>query len=399
MGCHHHGHTHDDEGCAQDLDKDPIRIPGSPFWNVFKRFGRDEMIALAISTVGTTIIALFAVPVAVLAFVGPVIEKVGFFPAHIKEALGFYRSAPKEHRRNLWFYLRRALKNSAVSLIEDVLIHDPLYIILFLILSLYPGIPVWLIATFSFLAAVVAVAWLEVTWHEVRYRLFQRKARRAGFKKGSYLESRFLLNLTSSSAKEIVEKLQIGLKLTPNEKRVYHDTYFRNELPSFSGRYPVLRLRERTLGNCDSPTVSDKEHLQEVQRMQTIQMVYSRPQEEQEKQHDQFRFFPIRKEKFYFYLNYPMPEKMADIKEAKVREILRAGELSKQIIFHRTVMRDESKELLVTVDTPLNDETCCVIELKVYDNAYLLIHAMRFVMTEFPATQTTIPKSELAFFG
>ena len=31
----------------KELAKDPIVVPGSPFWEVFKRFGRDEAIAIA----------------------------------------------------------------------------------------------------------------------------------------------------------------------------------------------------------------------------------------------------------------------------------------------------------------------------------------------------------------
>lgn len=389
MSHHHHGHEHHEE-CHQDLSEEPIRLPGSPFWNVFKRFGRDEMIALVINTVGTTIIGLFAVPLALLAFVGPVIEKIGFFPAHIKEAVELYRSTPKNHRRSLWSYLKKAMKNGSVSLFEDLLIHDPLYILLFVALSIYPGIPVWLIAAVSFIAAIIAVSWLEVTWHEIRYRLFQWKLKRAGFGKDSYFEARFFLHSDGEETKELVEKLREGLKLSEPKELEYRDTYFTNHFPKFSGRVPILRLRERTLGNCDAQTVSKKN--------QTVQIVYARAQEEQEKKVDQFRFFLISKEKFYYRLSATMPQTIGEIRNSKIETLLKAGKEHKRVVFRRTLMRDESKKLLVTVDAPTNENHHCVIEIKARDNPNLLISAMRFVMTEFPATQTTMPKSELSFF-
>lgn len=348
------------------------------------------MIALVINTVGTTIIGLFAVPLALLAFVGPVIEKIGFFPAHIKEAIELYRSTPKNHRRSLWSYLKKAMKNGSVSLFEDLLIHDPLYVLLFLGLSLYPGIPVWLIAAASFIAAIVTVAWLEVAWHEVRYRLFQWKLKRAGFGKDSYFEARFFLHSDGEKTKELIEKLREGLKLSDPKELEYCDTYFTNTLPKFSGRVPILRLRERTLGNCDAQTASKKN--------QTVQIVYARAQEEQEKKVDQFRFFLISKEKFYYRLNEPMPKTIEEIRNSKVKNLLKAKEEHKQVIFRRTLMHDETKKLLLTIDEPTKETHHCVIEIKARNNPNLLISAMRFVMTEFPATQTTMPKSELSFF-
>lgn len=399
---HHHGHSHGEKECQQqDLSGEPIRLPGSPFWNVFKRFGLDEMIALAINTIGTTIIGMFAVPMALLAFVGPVIEKIGFFPAHIVEAFKLHRSIPKERRRSLGHYLWKAIKSGSVSLVEDLLVHDPLYILLFLGLSLYPGIPIWLITICSFLAAVVVVAWLEVAWNESRYWFFRRKAQKVGFDKDKYFETRFFLDVPIEGVPTIIEKMRAGLKLSIDDTLEYRDTYFLNDLPKFSGRSPVLRLRERALGASDRrwQVLKHKPHLQAAGKMQTIQMVYARAYEEQEKRLDQFRFFLIRKEKFYFLLDYLMPAGLESIQESRVRGLLKsAGKPYKQVAFRRVVMRDDSKDLLVTVDAPSNTEHHCVIELKVRTKTYLLVQAMRFVMTALPVTQTTMPKSELTFF-
>ena len=153
---------------------------------------------------------------------------------------------------------------------------------------------------------------------------------------------------------------------------------------------PILRLRERTLANGDDPKIRGKNR--------TVQIVYARAQEEQEKKFDQFRFFLIQKEKFYYRVGEPMPTSIEEIKNSDIQKLLKAEEEYKQVVFCRTLTRDESKELLVTVDAPTKENSHCVIELKARNNQNLLISAMRFIMTELPATQTTMPKSELSFF-
>ena len=62
-----------------------IKLPGSPFWNVFKRFGRDEIIALFVNVLGTSIAGIWIFNNLLLSIIGPVIEKIGFFPGHFHE--------------------------------------------------------------------------------------------------------------------------------------------------------------------------------------------------------------------------------------------------------------------------------------------------------------------------
>src|SRR5437868_2011220 len=103
----------------------PILLPGNPIWNVFKRFGRDEFIALTINTIGTVIMSFFTQSILLLSVTGPVIEKIGFFPAYLWEAITTYRTTPKKQRKNLTHYLKQAVKRGSVSLAEDICVHDP----------------------------------------------------------------------------------------------------------------------------------------------------------------------------------------------------------------------------------------------------------------------------------
>ncbi len=395
---HHHGHAHGHHERTEYRDGELIRLPGSPFWNVFKRFGRDEMIALAISVVGTTLVGLFTASTVILAFVGPVVEKIGFFPAHIYEATGLYRATTPKDRKSFLSYFIRALKNGSVSLIEDLLVHDPVYVLLFFGLSFYPGVPLWLAASTSFLVAVVIVAWLEVGVTEARYAFFKRRMLKSGFGVDSYLEARFLIQ-SHADREEILSRLRSGLNLKFIETLDYHDRYFGNSLPSFSGRDPVVRLRQRTLGPRKNKLIENLAKMLSTGNMQTVQAVYTRPQEEFTTRFDQFRFFPVRKDKFYWFIDeVGMPDCASELPK-EVRRLIRAGEHDKELFFRRTILLDEDEALYVAIDTPYKGQDGCIIELKIRKDSKKLLAAMRFVMTEFPVQHTTRTKSELPLFA
>ena len=141
---------------SKKLAEEPIKIPQNPFWEVFRRFGRDEAIAMIINVIGTLIISFFtAIPI-LLSVAGPVIEKIGFFPANFIEARKIYKTTPKNQRKHLFHYIKKAMKRSFTSLTEDILVHDPLYIFfMFFGIIIYPVIPVWILAVISFILAVI----------------------------------------------------------------------------------------------------------------------------------------------------------------------------------------------------------------------------------------------------
>lgn len=377
------------------VDQEPIRLPGSPFWNVFKRFGRDEMIALLVNVSATLALGFFTSSAILLAFAGPVIEKVGFFPAHIWEGVQGYRHAP-HHERAPWHrYAKDALKGGSVSLMEDLLLHDPLYVVLFLLLSLYPGVPLWIISSMSFIIAVVGVAWIEVAWTEARYSALKKRLLAAGMSVDEYREARFYIR-SGTKPETVVAKLQEGFGMRTIESLTYRDRYFVCRLPRFSGRAPILRLRQRTAGK-SSERYNHLEHVAKTGFMQSLQLVYIRPQEESSGRLEQFRFFSVRKDKFYFPLDMEMPERMEGIGNPKLLKLLRAGAERKRVEFERTILLDETKALYAGVDWK-DDGEGCIIELKIRKELPLFLSAMRFVMRELPVTHTTMQKTELQLF-
>ncbi len=370
------------EYLSKEFADKPIYVPGSPFWNVFKDFGKDELIALIINVLGTIVFGFFTKNVFILSFAGPIIEKVGFFPAHFKEALNIYKTTPLKQRKKLQWYLKRAFKNSSTNLSKDVFLHDPLYIFfMFLGFSLYSGIPVWLLSLSSFLIAIALVSLVEVIYKEVKYLNFKRRMVKKGFEVESYYESRFLISAKEDPQKIIKKAIQT-FKLNKHKELRYKDLYFENDLWEFSGRTPQIRLRERY----------GKE-----ERFQSVQIVYTRASELLEKKYEQYRFFPIKKDKIYFVLKGKMPKELKDIKMEGVRRFLTKHGKDKDksnIYFNRVLAYN--KDIFFSADLVDHKNKFFIVEIKSHTNLPMLFKAMRFIMREFSVVQTTRGKSDIA---
>jgi hypothetical protein len=249
---------------------------------------------------------------------------------------------------------------------------------MFIGLKIYPQTPVWLLATASFIIAVILVSILEVTVTEIRFYLFKKKFKSKNFGVESYFEARFFVDKKENS-KKVLDKISKEFNLGKSYSLDYKDTYFNNTFNSFSGRSARVRLRNRTS--------HDKKYLK------SIQIVYTRASEFAQDKYDQFRYFPIKKEKIYFVLDGVMPASIADIKNETVKNAIskRVQEKHKHLNFKRLVVHNE--ELLASADQVR--EGSFLLELKVYKDKQLLMKAMRFVMKEFSLTQTTKGKSDL----
>ncbi|MBI4440993.1 hypothetical protein HY639_02390 [Candidatus Woesearchaeota archaeon] len=366
----------------------PIIVPPNPFWDVFRRFGRDEAIAMVINVLGTIatqyLLPLFALSVAAenaaLAVVGPVIEKLGFFPGHFKEAWDVYTTTPVRDRGTLWSHVKRAFKGSGKSLLEDVLVHDPVYIILMYLGLHYSHAPVYLLAMASFITAVFIVAGLEVGVTECLYHSRKKRLKKIGFDLESYLEARFLLSREQKPL-EVLTDIARHFKLPLRETAHYHDQYIDTTLSPYSGRIPHVRLRRR---------VMNKGH-----EVKSVQIVYTRSSQVGKGELEQFRYFPVQKDKFYFLLEQEMPRAVKDIQNQKVRKFMSrvTKKKRKNVHFTRMMVRNPTT-LLVSVDA-VSKLPVYVLEVKVRNDVKLLKEAMRYIMLHFPVTQTTYKKVEM----
>jgi len=364
----------------------PIKLPKSPFLEVCQRFGLDEALAMFINVIGTGIISLFSASPILLSFAGPVIEKIGFFPLHFKQAYDLYRTTPEKRRHKLSKYFARALKSSSKSLIQDILIHDPIYIILmFTGLKLYPLTPPWLLALGSFLIAVVIVALLEVGYTEISYKLFKKRLKTKGFGIEFYYESRFYID-TNVDPKLIINELAKEFNLNTIKLLKYNDKYYENKLNTFNGRTATLRLRHRELNK--------------GKEIKTAQIIYTRSSEIAKKELMQYKYFPQRKEKIYFFLKQKMPKDIDKIKDKNIKKIMKKFAETKntwQVKFNRYVAYDP-ETLLISMDHVIyadNKPDFYVLEIKTYKDIRLLKKAMRYIMKHFPVIQTTHGKLDL----
>ncbi len=386
-----------------------IILPSNPFWDVFKRFGRDEMIALVINFSATLALSLYfasamgettaanllvaGIEINLLfALVGPIVEKIGFFPAHFKEAFDIYRITPIENRYPLSYYTKKALRGGTKSLIQDILIHDPIYIgIMYVGLLKFPGTPAWILAVFSFVVAVFIVAGLEVGFVEFLYRRCKMKLQKMGFGITSYLESRFHFE-SYETARDVfdilVEKYDLGTIDTsniahPGESSLiaYHDRYVGNSIPIYNARKVRVRFRQRKFR--DDRGLS-----------QSAQIAFTRVNEMARKEISQFRYYPVRKDKLYFQFPNKMCWKVNDIVNTNVRSFLQKfhnEDEAYEIEFVRCVANNPDT-ILVSIDR-MEDVT--VVEIKAYsDKKRLLKEAMQIAM-HAGGTQTTHGKRRI----
>ncbi len=238
----------------QKLVEQPIELPKNPFWEVLTSFSRDEAIAMMINVAGTAamdyslgLMGMQQYRSTVLSLTGPVVEKIGFFPAHIKEAYDVWNTTPESERKALGVYVKQALRNGSKSLALDIAVHDPIYAgLMYTGMQLHAETPAWIIAGASFVAAVFVASGLVVAGNELRYIDLQRKVKHAGFKKEAYYESRFYMT-PEVDPESIIARMDKEFNLKTEQHIYYSDKYFTTSLPEISGRRPKVRLRHRVI--------------------------------------------------------------------------------------------------------------------------------------------------------
>lgn len=369
----------------KEIAEKPIRLPGNSYYNALREFGKGELWAGVINVAATAIAAWFGAASLVIALVGPLAEKFGFFIEHFKDARKVYKTTPKNKRDKFTYYLWKALKGGAWDLFFDLTWHDPIYVLLvYMGVENFPDTPEVLFAAASFLIALFIVAGVKVAVNEIRYLLFQRRLKKMGFGKESFFESRFHIS-TKDVPQKVLEDLVKEFGLGEIKVIEYRDKYFETSLPDFSGREPKLRLRERTTA--------------EGKTLRSLQVVYIRTGQET-KRHSQFNFYPQRKDKFYYMLpaGGEMPSDVSDIRCPDVRkyaESIVRDKLPPDTVHFERRYANDPETLLVSADRVSCGGEFYVVEIKTYRQKDLLVAAMREVMLNHPVLQTTSGKKDI----
>lgn len=352
-----------------------IILPQNPFWKVFKRFGRDELISLIFNVAGTIYIAnivknhpefSFGFKTFLIAIGGPIIEKIGFYPYHLYDGIVAF----KRGHGTLKLCLRNAIKGGSVSMIEDIIVHDPVYFgLMWGGLFIYTGTPEWMLAVLSFLLAVGIVSVIEVGVIELWYKKFKRSLRGL-FHNEKYYESRFRV-ATNIDPKDFIDKMTKKFNLSSYKEYNYTDKYLKSKLINFNEREGKVRQRFINDNACNS-------HI--------FQITYTKAGEIPQNVLTQYRFFVNEKEKFTSDLNNNSIENFTKYCDMGVYSVLD---------FHRYSSR-KINGLYAAIDEVKKDgEHYSVIELKVFDDLELIQEAMKFVMDEFNVIQTTLGKVDI----
>jgi hypothetical protein len=369
----------------QAIHAEPIALPENPYLSVYKRFGRDELIALSVNLAGTAFAEYVmrkmdlspAQRALAFSIAGPFVEKIGFFPAHIWDAYRARRAVAPHMRRPFRSYLSEHLAEGKKSLIEDVTMHDPIYALLLggtkWVAPDTPAIPASFV---SFMVAAAGVGVISVAKDEYRHRRYKARLVAEGFGEEFYFESRFVIR-SNSDAQALTERLAEQFALHKRKRAQYTDNYFESTAPNLSGRRSHVRIRDRKMDD-------GKHH-------RTAQIVFSRASE-LAKQNEQFRYFPQRKEKMYCSIPAGMSAKEFGGTFSKA-----AGTLMRTVSFTRSMAYEG--DLLMAVDVVEAGNPFYLLELKTFGDPVKLKEAMKYVMNEFPVQQTTYNKHDLARYA
>lgn len=358
------------------LANDPIVLPESPFWEIFKNFGKDEMIALIINTVSTGAISAITNDPILISLFGPVIEKIGFFAGSSHEALKIYRTTSPEERENKVNYFKDAIKNGMPNLIKDIIFHDPFYTALMLIgLSSFPDTSVWMLSMISFLISVGVVTSGEVAIKEALYKYQEKQLERKRFILEKHLEARFAVK--GIDPKNLIIQLADYFDLGPIHTSTYYDKYFDTKLKPYNAREPIIRLRKRIEGSQKKDSTK-------------IQIVYTRASQVNSNKPEQYNFYPVAKDKMSLKLN----------KSSKgIFNKLILNEQPHLVSFTRTYAHIPEK-ILISVDLIEDqDRPYTVVEVKSFRNdkeaVETMIMAIRHIMSQYDVIQTTHSKRTL----
>ncbi len=382
--------AHEIDGLEKRLQSEPIPFPTNPFFDVFKRFGRDELYA-GLGNVASTAGFEFlfrnvlskGVLDASLAGVGPVAEKIWLLADYWKESYNVWKTTPKDKRKKVHEYVWDAVRAGKTTLIEDIIVHDPIYAgMVYAGLKAYPDTPAWMISTVAFMLSVTLVSGLEIGVTELRYKNLQGKLKNAGLRKESYFESRFFIS-KDKHPEGVMDTLSREFGLHESASWDYHDIYIPNNLPHFSGRRPHIRLRDREN--------SSGEHVR------TAQVIY-RKEVDAGRREEWHTYLPTRKDKYFFMIEQDkMPSEICGIEDDSVRRCLSRlvlpGAEPRDIRFTREYARNP--RLLVSTDHVHLKRPFYVVEMKVYDEIELMKEAMRYAMFEFPVIPTVHGKERL----
>ena len=388
-----------------------VELTPNPVVAFGMRLGRDELIAAGWSVFWTAIVKLALVlwgsdkislekQALILAIAGPLFEKPGLISAYIKDTVNLYKQTPEGERESHRFYITKVIKDSWPTLRADLLYHDPGYtLILWLLIRNISSTSLLLVALLSavsFSTAVIIAAGLDVLTIKLMYHFLTGKLQRAGFKRKTYYETRFLIDATDDerySSDKVLDFLQKHFNLPIKSQQTNVDVYLNKYTEKvFNGRRPYLRFRQRTDKNGKITK-------------QAVQVMYTCSRQLHNKSDCLYRCFITPKEKYGYDFPHDasMPWEPEKIKNAVIASIVKRlcnTKERKKVTFIREAIMDDA--LFISIDRPTDSTSGTNIywlEIKVRENLKRLEETSDFIAWKLPVRATTKTKCDALWSG
>jgi len=365
------------------LGKNPINIPLNPFIDTGIRFGRDELSAMLWNTTSTALSSYILTkyfpdtdPILINSIVGPVVEKVGLVGWYFKDIF-----KKGEENRSILNNFKQGFKESLPTLMEDILVHDPIYSsMLYFGQIQYRNTPVWILSLTVFVISVTLVACLEVLFEKLRYILFKKICFKNGFKEEKYLESHFYIP-SYIDPRKLLRDVSKKFNLVPKEDIVYEDRYFSKKDKQFLRKNMYIRSRHRKRDGKD---------------FNTFQFVFTQAQKMKSSfGNSSYNYFPSKKTKLYYVLNSELEDFL--LLPQHIQNLMQRFhdmERPKYVRFKRSYAHDD--ELLISIDLCESENSSFrLVEVKVYKDEKVLEEAMTYILQNYPVEQTTYGKNSL----
>ncbi len=223
-----------------------IQLPPKVFRELLQEFGRDEMVALVVNMVATSVASTLQVGELLLAASGPIVEKAGLFLYPTIRQYLTQKNLPPKERSKLLQTVNKIWKEGSATLARDLLLHDPIYTILLLMeMQKLPDIPVALLSAIAFTISILLTVTTEIGGRELFHHLQLKQLEKQGFVLEQLYESRVMLLMDSSQAQQVLEEIQTQFGFNQIIEANYLDTYY-DEKSGQNGRKYKLRHRVRS---------------------------------------------------------------------------------------------------------------------------------------------------------
>jgi len=189
----------------EEILRRPIQLPRNSFLEQFKRFMKYELIDYGVILSTTTALGYAmshnllgdpskAVQDVLLTAAGPVLGKIAFLSADTTDRMRHAYSLTHKEKQPFLAHLRKAAKNAAFDLAENISVQDTTYMAaMAAFLAGGSTETPFMLSLLSYGISIGAVSVADVGLNELRFWHYRNKMKKAGFMEDNYYEATFCI--------------------------------------------------------------------------------------------------------------------------------------------------------------------------------------------------------------